>query len=181
MGEYPDAKFVNPEEVVAQLDVTEGSVIADFGCGMGHFSLEMSRLVGETGIVYALDVLPEKLESVISGAKRIGMTNVIARRANLEKEKGSGLENNSVDWIVMKDMLFQNKDKATVITEAYRILKSGGKILIVEWNMENFSVGPARELRISEEALKVVAQKTGLNWVKKIDAGDFHFACVFEK
>lgn len=181
MNEYSDAKFVNPKKIVEQLDVAEGSVVADFGCGMGHFSLEMSKKIGETGIVYALDVLPEKLESVISGAKGIGMTNVIAKRVNLEKEKGSGLNDNSVDWVVMKDMLFQNKGKAVVLTEACRVLKPGGRILIIEWKMENVSVGPIRELRISEEALKTVAQKVGLKMLEKIFAGDFHFAFVFVK
>jgi len=174
-------KFINPKEVINQLNVAEGSVIADFGCGMGHFSLEMSKVAGANGVVYAFDILPEKLESVISGAKGIGMTNIVAKRANLEKIKGSGLNDNSVDWIVLKDMLFQNKDKKAILTEAFRILKSGGKALIVEWDMKETSIGPAKELRISEEALKIVAQKVGFVPIEKIAAGNFHFAFVFAK
>jgi ubiquinone/menaquinone biosynthesis C-methylase UbiE len=174
-------RFINPKEIIDQLDVAEGSVVADFGCGMGHFSLEMSKVVGENGVVYALDILPEKLESVIGGAKGLGATNVVAKRVNLEKENGSGLGNNSVDWIVMKDMLFQNRDKKAIIAEAYRILKSGGKILIIEWGTENQSVGPVRELRMSEEALKVLTQKAGLTVFRSIKAGNFHFAIIFTK
>jgi ubiquinone/menaquinone biosynthesis C-methylase UbiE len=176
-----DIKFINPKEIVDQLSVAAGSQVADFGCGMGHFSLEMSKRIGENGLVYAFDILPEKLESVISGVKGLGMTNLIAKRANLEKEKGSGLENESVDWVVMKDMLFQNKNKTAILAEAYRILKPGGKALIIEWKMEDASIGPPQELRLSEETLKILTEKAGLKETEKIEAGDFHFATVFVK
>lgn len=174
-------KFVDPDEAIKNLGLTAGMKVADFGCGAGHFSLALARKVGDAGIVHALDILPDKLEAVASNAKSQNLANVVTRRANLEKANGSGLEADSLDAVVLKDMLFQNKNKADILNEAKRVLKIGGKALVVEWNEEDGSIGPARELRFSEESLRILAQQVGLGVAEKIKAGSFHFGLVLVK
>ena len=171
-------KFLDPDAIIAQLDVQAGSVAADFGCGPGYFSLPFAKAVGEDGKVYALDVLPQALETVINKAKSSGLTNVITSRVNLEKENGSKMEANYFDWIILKDMLFQNQKKEIVIREAQRVLKSGGKIIAVEWNQIDSGVGPELKIRISENDLKKLFLEQGFSVEKNIDAGDFHYAFV---
>ena len=100
--------FLDPKEIIKQINVPEGSTVADFGCGSGFFSLAFAEAIGEEGKVYSLDILPSALESVESKAKLQGLTNIIPQRVNLEKEGGSKLSPESVDWVIMKDMLFQN-------------------------------------------------------------------------
>ncbi len=174
-------KFINPEVVIEKLGVKEGMKIADFGCGTGYFSLAFGKKVGEEGKVYALDILPQKLESVESQAKSLGISNITTHRVNLEKENGSKLESNDIDWVVMKDMLFQNKNKDKIIAEARRVLKEGGKILIIEWNLEDTSIGPEKELRISREALNMLADREKLCFSKEIEVGNFHYGLIFTK
>ena len=82
-------KFIDPDAIIAQLDIQVGSVAADFGCGPGYFSIPFAKAIGEDGKIYVLDVLPQVLETVIGKAKNSGLTNVIAKRVNLEKENGS--------------------------------------------------------------------------------------------
>jgi len=181
MTENFEVKFVDPVEAIKSLEIKEGMQVADFGCGAGHFSLALAGKVGESGTVYALDILPEKLEATASFAKGRNFTNIITRRANLEKIDGSKIDSDSLDCVILKDMLFQNKDKSAILAEAKRVLKKGGKTLIIEWNMANGAIGPDRQLRLSKEALISIAQKTDFGFLKEISAGNFHCGMIFVK
>lgn len=174
-------KFLDPNEIIAQLNIEKGSVVADFGCGPGFFSIPFAKAVGEDGKVYAFDVLPQMLEAVASKAKNSGVSNIIASRVNVEKEKGSKLENDCVDWIIMKDILFQNQNKDIIIAEAYRILKPGGRIFVAEWNQNDHPIGPEQELRIDANELKKMFTDQKFSVEKDIEAGHFHYAFIVVK
>ena len=173
--------FLDPKEIIKQINVPEGSTVADFGCGSGFFSLAFAEAIGEEGKVYSLDILPSALESVESKAKLQGLTNIIPQRVNLEKEGGSKLSPESVDWVIMKDMLFQNKMKDVILKEAHRVLKTGGKLLVAEWNDRDTSMGPDKGLRLSKENLSNLAEIQGFKMEKELQAGDFHWGSVFIK
>lgn len=176
-----DVKFIDPQAVIDQLDMRDGMKVADFGCGAGHFSMVAAKKVGEKGVVFAFDILAEKLETVRSQAKNLSLTNIIAKRENLELENGSKLPDGSVDWVIIKDMLYQNKEKGRILVEAGRVLKEKGGILVVEWITENTSIGPQKELRIGKDNLIDLIQKNGLGVLKEISAGDFHYGLVLIK
>lgn len=175
------ATFINPEEVIIQMEIRPDTVVADFGCGTGYFVFPIARRLSGGGRVYALDIMPAKLETVESQSKILGLTNVITQRVNLEKVGGSKLDPESVDWVILADMLFQNKDKGGILNEAKRVLKNDGKILAIEWASENMSVGPDKKLRISKDSLLKIAQKNSLKLIKEIQAGDFHYGLVLTK
>lgn len=173
--------FVDPALVINQLDVVPGSTVADFGCGSGFFSFEFSKKVGSEGVIHALDVLPAALEAVTSRAKTLSLTNVLVKRVNLEKENGSGLNSDSVDWVVLKDILFQNQKKDVILREVVRVLKPGGHALIMEWDTKELMVGPEKELRIGQEALKELLKQAALVMEKEINVGGFHYGFVVKK
>ena len=174
-------KFVDPDSVVGQLKIVNGMKVADFGCGAGYFSLALAKKVGEDGVVYAFDIVPEKLEATTSSAKNNNLANIVTQRANLENANGSKLDSGSIDLVVLKDMLFQNKKKKDILAEAARVLRAGGQALVIEWNMYNNALGPDQEMRISKEALADIARSAGLGEVSKIDAGNFHYGVLFAK
>lgn len=174
-------KFLDPEAIIKQLDVQIGSVIADFGCGSGYFSLPFAKKVGSEGKVYALDVLPQAIEAVSNSARFEGISNIVAKRVNLEKEQGSKMLAEGFDWVILKDILFQNKKREIIIKEVYRILKQEGQAIVVEWNQHDFSVGPEKELRILPEELKKIFEQQKLFVRRDIEAGDFHYAFVVSK
>lgn len=171
-------QFLNPKEIIKQIGIQEGLSVADFGCASGYFSLPFSEAIGSDGKLIALDILPQAIETVESRAKAAGLANIVTERVNLEKENGSGLERDSLDWVIMKGILFQNKDKSVIIKEAHRVLKKGGKALIVEWGDGDFSIGPHKSLRIPKEFLMELAKKQGFEIEKEVDAGKFHYAFV---
>lgn len=174
-------KFINPKSIIDILEVTTGMFVGDFGCGTGYFTFPLAQKVEQSGRVYALDILKEKLEAIESEAKVLGLSNIITKRANLELVGGSKLDENSLDLVCLVNMLFQNKDKNLIIGEAVRVLKKGGKILVVEWNVNDSSFGPESELRVSKEDVFALAESNGLSVLKEIKISDFHFGIILEK
>lgn len=173
--------FVDPVTVVAQLPIEPGDRVADFGCGSGYFSFEFSKRVGPDGVVHALDVLPAALEAVGSRAKTLGLTNIVLKRVNLERENGSGLAPRSMNWVVLKDMLFQNKKRDIILHEVARVLKHGGHALIMEWSPTQSFVGPDKELRITFEEMKRLVEGAGLMFEKELNVGGFHYAFLIKE
>ncbi|MFZ2188527.1 MAG: class I SAM-dependent methyltransferase, partial [Candidatus Moraniibacteriota bacterium] len=174
-------KFINPTAIIDMLEVKTGMFAGDFGCGTGYFTFPLAQKVEQNGKVYALDILKEKLEAIESEAKVLGLSNIITRRANLELVGGSKLDADSLDLVCLVNMLFQNKDKNLIIGEAVRVLKKGGKILVVEWNVDDSSFGPESDLRISKEDVFALAESNGLSVFKEIKISDFHFGIILEK
>lgn len=175
-------KFLDPNQIIANLDIINGAVVADFGCGPGYFSIPFAKAVGAEGRVYSLDILPHALETTASKAKNSGVANLITKRVNLEKERGTKLDGNFFDWVILKDILFQNQKKDVILVEAHRILKDGGKIIVVEWNENDESkVGPAQNVRISQTNLEKMCSENGFVIEKNIPAGDYHYAFVAVK
>jgi len=174
-------QFLNPEQIIAQLDVKQGDKAVDFGCASGYFSLPFAKAIGDDGELIALDILPHALATVESRAKESGFSNVKTKRANLEKENGSELESGLLDWVIMKGVLFQNKDKEAILKEAYRVLKPGGKAIIVEWGDAELYIGPDKGLRIAKKDLMEMAKKQGFSVEKEVSAGKCHYAFVAVK
>lgn len=175
------ASFVDPARIISQIDISLGATVADFGCGSGYFSFEFSKAVGPDGKVYALDILPQALEAVSSQAKLMGIHNIVTKRANLEREGGSTLGLASVDWVILKDMLFQNEHKNVIIMEMARVLKPGGHAIVMEWNPKASAVGPDKKLRIDPEELKALLLASGLALEKSFPAGGYHYAFLMKK
>ncbi|MDH4330016.1 MAG: class I SAM-dependent methyltransferase [Candidatus Moranbacteria bacterium] len=180
-GSQMISKFVNPKEILDKVGLNEGDKVADFGCGPGFFTLPVAEIVGGDGEVYAFDIMPQILENVTSQAKSMGITNIATKRVNLEKEKSSGLEDNSVDLVIIKNVLFQNKNKEEIIKEAHRILKDGGKILVMEWNKRNLLVGPEESLRVDKDDLDRMLIGAGFVLKEQMTAGDFHYISIANK
>lgn len=176
----PVKEFIDPEAIIGQLDISKDSQVADFGCGAGYFSIPIARKIPD-GKLHAFDVLKAALESVESKAKMDGLTNIVTGRVNLEKEGGSKLLPDSLDWVILKDMLFQNKNKSVILKEARRVLKPGGKVLVVEWDEQNGAMGPQSDMKISLENLEKMVLEENYKIEKKVEAGDFHYGFVAVK
>lgn len=181
MSHVPSS-FVDPKAVIQALPIRPEGTVVDFGCGAGYFSVEFARAIGEDGRVIAIDVLPSALEAVESQMKLLNLRNISTKRANLEKENGSGLAADSADWVVAKDMLFQNEGKEIILRELFRVLRPGGHALIMEWDPEaGGGVGPDAETRVSRDALKHMLSSIGFSDIRDLAVGSFHYAFLTTK
>lgn len=173
--------FVDPKKIIKMAGIKCGDRVADFGCGAGYFSIPAATIVGEGGEIYSFDVLPSAIEAVESHAKVQGVDNIIVKRVNLEKENSTKLANESVDWVIIKDVLFQNgKGRQGILKEAKRILKSGGSILVMEWN-NNLAIGPDSKSRITTKDMIDMIFAEDFVFKNQTDAGDYHYVVTATK
>ena len=170
--------FLNPEEILNQLDLKENMIAAEFGCGAGGFTIPLAKRLKE-GRVYGLDVQEEMLSALKGQASLERVFNIETVRCDLEKPKGSTLKDNFLDLVLIPNLLFQVENKYAILEEAERILKKGGKILVIDW-LVKASLGP-KEGRVSEEKIKDIAKDLDLKLEKEFKAGDYHWGLLFEK
>ena len=168
--------FISPEQILKQLKLKPNMVAVDFGCGSGSWVLPLAEKL-EDGKVYAIDILEEPLSALQSKAKAKNLGNIETILADIEKN--SKLENGIADLVLMTDLLFQVDNDKAVLSEAKRILKKGGKILIVDWK-KDVALGPEQGIVLLSE-IKKIAEDLNLKLEKEFDAGIYHFALVFEK
>ncbi len=172
--------FLYPDKIIEEFEVQKGMKIADFGCGAGYFSISLAKTVEEKGKVYAIDVLETALESIKNKAKAEGLFNVETVRANLEVAEGSKLENDSMDMVLLSNILFQSPEKQDIIKEAKRVIKEKGKIVIVEWESNQF-MGPPEKLIVNKDLIKKMAKNLDLKLKKEFPAGNNHLGMIFTK
>ncbi len=171
--------FLEPVKVVDEWDIRPGMKVADFGCGAGHYTIEIAKRIGKEGLVYAFDVQPEVLSALKGQVSANHLTNVDLRRVDLETEKGSQLSDAVMDFVVLSNILFQVENKTAVAEEAFRVLKPGGSIAVIEWS--DSSLGPPKDKRISKESAKELFAKFGFVLAKEFDARQFHYGLLFKK
>lgn len=165
------------------LDVRPQMTVADFGCGSGHYVIEAARRVGKSGKVYGIDIQQEMLSFVRSQAKLENLSNIETIWADLEMPDATRLKENSVDMIIISNILFQAENKEQIVKEAFRILKPEGKVAAIEWNIETGAInfGPAMANRISPSDAKSLFEKTGFSLEKEFDPGEHHYGLIFKK
>ena len=107
--------------------IKKGDVVLDFGSGAGFDCFLSSRKVGKTGKVIGIDMTEEMVAKARILAKEYNYSNVEFRLGDIEKMP---VENNSVDVIISNCVINLSPDKSKVFKEAYRVLKSGGRMYV---------------------------------------------------
>jgi ubiquinone/menaquinone biosynthesis C-methylase UbiE len=174
------AGFLDTQRIVAELNIQEGMHIGDFGSGSGFFTVDAARRVGPEGRVYAVDVQVGPLEAVTGRAATLGLENIEAVRADLEVPSATNIPADALDVVLLANVLFQSQKKEAIVQEAYRTLKPGGKLLVIDWK-KGAGGGVPDELRTSAEDMKKLLQGQGFRTERDIDAGPFYFGVVFSK
>jgi len=170
--------FLNPEKILDQLELRSNMVAADFGCGAGNFSVPLAKRL-EKGLVYALDVQTTPLSALKGRCLAENINNIKVMRVDLERPKGSTLQDSFLDLVLVVNTLFQSSQKDAIIIEAKRVLKRRGKLVVIDWLPEK-----ARgmvEGAIAPAAVKKMVQEAGLKFENEFDAGKFHYCLVFTK
>ena len=172
-------RFLTPKEIVAQFPLDQGATVADFGSGAGDFALVMAEKVGLSGRVFAFDILESALQSLRSKAKLQGHTNIDPVMADLEAPNGSKLPEDSVDLVMIHNIIFQVDNKKAILLEANRILRPGGMLAVVEWDVSS-PIGPLQDRRISEKDMTSMVLSYEYEIERKIDAGKYHYGILYK-
>jgi ArsR family transcriptional regulator len=112
---------------VALANIKEGNVVLDLGSGAGFDSFLAAKKVGDTGKVIGIDMTGAMINKAIDLANKYGYKNVEFRLGDIENLP---VENESVDVIISNCVINLAPDKLKVFKEAYRVLKSDGKMYV---------------------------------------------------
>lgn len=174
--------FARPEEIVKKyFDLQPGMIVADFGAGSGHYTLAAAKIAGDSGKVYAIDVQKDLLERIKSHSEEEGLKNVEIIWADLDKPDGSGLSEESVDFVIISNLLFQVEDKNAAAKEAFRVLKKGGRAAVIDWSDSFGGTGPHSEKVFSKQECEKIFLETRFVLDDEFEAGEHHYGFIFKK
>jgi len=111
----------------ALADLHEGNVVLDLGSGGGIDVLLSAGRVGPTGKAYGLDMTDEMLALARENQRKADVENAEFLKGHIES---SPLPDASVDVIISNCVVNLSADKRKVITEAFRVLKPGGRFAV---------------------------------------------------
>lgn len=170
--------FSDPASNLAKLGLNDGMKVADIGAGSGFYTIEAARRVGGSGRVFAIDVQKDLLERLRTAGLAQRLSNIEVVWANAEKIGGTKLRDLSIDRVIASNVLFQLAKPDDFTLEMKRIMKPGGKLLVVDWS-EASQLGP-QNVFTSMKA-QTLFEKNGFVLEQSFGAGDHHYGLVFLK
>lgn len=171
--------FFNPAEILSTLGLNHQIVdVAEFGCGYGTFTIPAAKVI--KGKIYALDIEPDMIKITKAETDKNRLDNVQAALRDFMAE-GSGLLDKSVDYVMLFNILHLEKPM-TLINEAKRILKNGGKLGIIHWNYDPATPrGPSMNIRPKPEDCLKWAESAGFSRAVRYDLKPYHYGMVLIK
>ena len=167
--------LLDKEVVLKELDIFSGQTILDAGCGNGYMSKEFSKLVKDSGKVYAIDPDDHVIEVLAGEIKGSNITPILG-----DITKTTPLESSSIDLIYLSTVLhgFSRSEVGGFQGEVKRLLKPNGILAIVEIKKEPTPFGPPMDIRFSPQELKEIFTLVPKNTV---EIGQFFYMQTFEK
>ena len=166
-----------PDILVDELRLKPGMTVADVGAGSGYLSQRMAPLAAP-GKLYAVDVQPEMIGLLRQLAARPGFGNVTPIQGTADDVK---LAADSLDLAVMVDVYHELEFPYEVVRSIVRALKPGGRVVFVEYRLEDPSV-PIKALhRMSEAQVRREMQAQALVWERTDERLPIQHLIVFRK
>ncbi len=149
----------------------------DVGCGAGFYTFPLSGLVGEKGIVYAVDMSRDMLEILKKGMADHDRGNI---KPVLSEESRIPLGDGIADMVVNVNMLHEAYERDAFIRELKRLMKKNGRLLVIDHKKELTPTGPPIEERVSyEDAFALL--KRHFDIVVKGPSGDYQYGLLAMK
>lgn len=172
-------RFSNPSENVHRLNLKEGAHVADFGTGTGTYALALAHAVGASGRVYAFDVQKELLAKLKKHAAEKGVNHLEVVWSDLDTLGGTKLADQTLDAVVLANVLFQSEHKEQFLREVQRVLKPGGQLLVVDWSASFSGMGPHPDQVVSEGRAKELLGRAGFLFKDAFFAGEHHWGLLY--
>jgi ubiquinone/menaquinone biosynthesis C-methylase UbiE len=172
-------KFFSPASILATLGLN-GKIknVVEFGCGYGTFTIPAAKVA--KGKVYAIDIDPEMTVLTRHAAERNGLNNIETLARDFMAE-GTGIKDAIVDYVMLFNILHIEQPDV-LLKEAYRILRSNGRLGVIHWNYDSTTPrGPSMEIRVKPEKCIQWAREAGFIQPRQFDLKPYHYGIVMSK
>lgn len=167
-----------PERMLDTLNIKPGESVADIGAGSGYLSFRLARRVGPQGIVYANDIQPEMLTIIRQKMKDKGVTNIRTVLGSITDPK---LPPHSVDLIVLVDVYHEFDHPWEMTRGMVRALKPGGRLVFVEYRLEDPTVRIKLVHKMSEKQVRKEMSIFPLRWLGTNETLPMQHVIIFQK
>lgn len=172
---------MSPEQTISACNFQVTDTVADFGAGSGFVARATARAVPR-GEVFAIEINRDLVARITREASEEGLKNVHPLWGDIELSGGTKLANESVDDVVMSNILFQLDDKKGALKEAYRVLKAGGRLLVVDWEESFGGLGPHPDRVFTKKMAEELISACGFTKLSDtIPGGEHHYGILFKK
>jgi ubiquinone/menaquinone biosynthesis C-methylase UbiE len=130
---YKFRDFFSPRmNILEEVEIRPGFHVLDYGCGPGSYIIPLAELVGKSGKIYALDIHPLAIDMVRSIASKKHSANIETIRSDCK----TGLPDNSLDAVLLYDILHDLGDPDGVLEELHRVLKPNGILSLSDHHLK---------------------------------------------
>jgi ubiquinone/menaquinone biosynthesis C-methylase UbiE len=148
------------------LEVKPGQTVCDMGCGNGFYTLQLARLVGPQGLVYAVDIQPEMLQMLAHNAAEAGLTNI---RPVLGTPIDPRLPAAAIDMMLCVDVYHEFSHPEAMLAKIKESLAPAGQLVLVEFRGEDPAV-PIKPLhKMTKQQVRTELEPAGFEMVREFD------------
>ncbi|MBN1695062.1 class I SAM-dependent methyltransferase [candidate division WOR-3 bacterium] len=164
-------------DFLEKIGIKKGYTVLDFGCGRGHYTVPASNIVGNRGMVYAVD----KNDSALNELEKTIAEKDIKNIELIRDLKDNSLKDNSVDFVLCYDVLHYMKvsERKVVYSGIWKVLRERALLSVYPKHCKDNL--PSRELAdISVEEIIEEIEDTGFTLLKRFKSKLLH-SSVFEE
>lgn len=182
MSYHSGNQLIDPHIVFEKAHLQPGMRVADFGCGKtGHLVFPAAVIVGDDGLVYAVDIIKELLAEIAKRAALEAFHNVQTVWADVERVGSTAIPERSLDIIFLINILARAPEREKLLEEAARLLKEKARLVIVDWARGGLPFSPKAEQLVSFPTLEAWGLSNGFVVQSEFSPGPYHHGIVLYK
>ena len=167
----------DPHKIWDTLGLNTPEVLVDIGAGTGFFAIPFADKIPE-GIIYACDTSAVMLDWLKENLPAKYQGRIIPLKT---EESTIGLEDGIADLVFMMLLHHELDNPAQMLLEVKRLLKSGGKIMIVDWAKKEMPFGPPMEIRVDAATIEEQLRQAGFSNIVQHDVLPYNSFLVADK
>ncbi|OHD72459.1 MAG: hypothetical protein A2W19_13995 [Spirochaetes bacterium RBG_16_49_21] len=153
LAEKEDKSSVN---IIPYLNLNKGDVVADIGAGGGYFSCKLSEAVGESGMVYSVDISKESVDFIRKSVQEKGITNIEVVLATYDDSK---LKPGTINLIFIRNAFHDIANRVNYFSMLRPVLKKNGRVVIIDYDSDKLGflrnlIGHSLEEKVIRSEMK---------------------------